>query len=424
MPLSSILMNDGLMVRSYLGDSAVLLAFNLDENKIDNLAGFSIKCKAPRRGPHTSDTYWLKNRLNLKKEITKDTQTSSDRREGSDKAPFQTFHWIHFPGAGPGKYHYTVYASYFNNNDIIKLGPKITVEVDLNYKSFSGLELGFTRGYISSQAYADLFSNKRIEPKHKSINFSTKPYLRQYEWLGAHARKIIFDFLKECLDDKSIEVDVFTYDFDEPDIIRALCRMQKRVRVFQDNSESHTDPGSMELEAIRKLKKANVKVKTGNFNRFQHNKVMIQKRKGKAVKVLTGSANFSLRGVYVQANSVLNLSDADVADLYEQAFEQAFSADERNFKSSKIASKWYDIKENTSRPSLSLSFAPHQKAFSIDKVAESIKSSKSSVFFSIMQMTGGGDLMPLLKNLKDRKDKIFLENLTIRKRMPLSQKNC
>jgi hypothetical protein len=43
----------------------------------------------------------------------------------------------------------------------------------------------------------------------------------------------------------------------------------------------------------------------GSFHRLQHNKVFIQKRNNKPIKVHTGSANFSIRGLYVQANSVL-----------------------------------------------------------------------------------------------------------------------
>ena len=83
----------------------------------------------------------------------------------------------------------------------VDLGPSVQVEADLSYRAFSNLELGFTRGYISSQAYADRFKNADIRPKVKSIDFDTAPYEAQYEWLGAHARKMIFDFLEECLND-------------------------------------------------------------------------------------------------------------------------------------------------------------------------------------------------------------------------------
>jgi phosphatidylserine/phosphatidylglycerophosphate/cardiolipin synthase-like enzyme len=64
-------------------------------------------------------------------------------------------------------------------------------------------------------------------------------------------------------------------------------------------------------------------VKVGPFQRFQHNKVIILRRRGAAVNVLSGSANFSIRGLYVQSNNVFVFDDAQIAGLYAQAFDQA-----------------------------------------------------------------------------------------------------
>ncbi len=348
----------------------------------------------------------MKNRLSFNRELSRETALTPEMWEDSNKAPFQTFHWVHFPGAGPGKYVYTVYACYFKDDGSVDLGPSVQTEVDLSYHAFPNLELGFTRGYISSQAYVDRFKNADIRPKIKSIDFDTGPYQAQYEWLGAHARKMIFDFLEECLNDASISVDVFSYDFDEPDIVRKLAAMGSRVRVFQDDSQSHTETGDLELKAVSTLRQAGAIVKTGHFGRFAHNKVMIQKKNGKATKVLTGSANFSLRGLYVQANSVLVFDDPVTAGLYEQAFEQAFN-DEKGFKSSNIASKWFEATTNHS-PSVSISYAPHKTAFSLERVSQIIDSAKSSVFFAVMETSGGGPVIPALANLANRENVLSL----------------
>jgi hypothetical protein len=387
---------DSLRVARYVGDAAILLAFDLDENTIDKLAGFAIKCKTPNRGPYPSNEYFLPNKVNLQEPITKEKE-SGPIQTGSDKAPFQMFHWIHFPSAGPGSYQYTIYASYFKDDGSIELGPNVSVDVDLSYHAFPGLEVGLTRGYVSSQAYVDRFHNQPIRPAKKAIDFDTQPYLAQYQWLGAHARKVVFEFLEECKADPSIFVDVFAFDLDEVDIIRALCKMGPRVRVFQDNSESHVKATAIEPKAVDALRAAGVNVKEGHFNRFAHNKVMIQKKEGEAVKVLTGSANFSIRGLYVQANSVLVFDNADVASLYEQAFEQAFT-NEDEFKKSTISSQWYDVKKSGT-PQLSVSFAPHRTPFSLDKVARAIDSATSSVLFAVMEMGGKGSVMTALQNL-------------------------
>ncbi|MGA2971701.1 MAG: phospholipase D-like domain-containing protein [Candidatus Bathyarchaeia archaeon] len=398
--------SNGFWVRGYGGDGAVLLAFDLDEGKTEKLAGFAIKCVTPQKGPYPTNEYFLPNRLSFGQKLTRSKRVDASTYVGSDKAPFQMFHWVHFPSAGPGKYSYTVYLSYFKNNGAIELGANRTAEVSLSYRSFPGLELGFTRGYVSSQAYADRFQNKPIVPTPKSIDFDTTSYISQYQWLGAHARKIIFDFLQECQTDPSISVDVFSYDFNEPDVIRELSKLGKRVRVFQDNAPLHVKKSALEPRTIEALKAAGANVKVGHFNRFAHDKVLIQKKNGKACKVLTGSANFSVRGLYVQANSVLVFDDPDVAGLYELAFQQAFDA-ENKFKSSQIASKWYDISKNN-LPALSVSFAPHTSAFSLVKVGDAINSARSSVLFAIMEMGGKGPVMSALKALGGRKGIVSL----------------
>ncbi|MDQ1252697.1 MAG: hypothetical protein QG646_1829, partial [Euryarchaeota archaeon] len=250
MPVGKLFKDEGLAVTAYDGDGVILLAFDIDEDKTQNLAGFAVKVVTPDKGPYKSNEYWLKNRLSFNRGLSKETVLTPDKWTDSNKAPFQTFHWVHFPGAGPGKYTYTVYACYFKENGDIDLGPSVQVEADLSHRSSSNLDVGFTRGYISSQAYADRFKNAGIRPKVKSIDFDTAPYEAQYKWLGAHAREMVFEFLKECSDDVSINVDVFSYDFDEPDMVRKLAAMGSRVRVFQDDSKSHKETGDLELEAI------------------------------------------------------------------------------------------------------------------------------------------------------------------------------
>lgn len=404
----------GFSAVAYAGDGAVLLAFNMQKNKIDDLAGFSIYCVAPNKGPYKTRGYWLKNRLSFDKLTQNKKQSSHD----SNKNPYQMFRWVHFPGAGPGKYLYTVHASYFKN-DSVELGPKINLSVNLTQKTFPKARLGFTRAYISSQSYADRFHNKPIRPSKKSIDFNTSKFMRQYKWLGANARKLVFEFLDECVRDANTELHVFAYDLDEPDIISKLVSMGSRVHIFQDDYTStrkskygktcsgHGISGSSEMQALRKLSKAGATVKTGHFGRFAHNKVMIQLKNGKARKVLTGSANFSVRGLYVQANSILVFDNPEIAGFYEEAFQQSFT-NEKKFRDSLIASKWFDM-ESKNRLIYSFCFSPHHKPLiSLKLVSKSILAAQSSVLFAVMTTRGGGDVMDDLKKLSDRQEVLSL----------------
>ncbi|HEX5415576.1 MAG TPA: phospholipase D-like domain-containing protein [Chloroflexota bacterium] len=397
----------GLSLTAYPGDGAVLLAFDLAQEKTAGFAGFAVKCRTPDKGPYPTNEYFLTNRLSFETPAPA-TPGAPEKVTSSDKAPFQTFHWVHFPGAGDGDYTYTVYATYFNPDGSVRLGGSVSAEVTLAESILDRLKLGFTRGYISSQAFSDRFTTDQLRPK-KTLDYATAPYQKEYAWLGAHARKLVFDFLAECAADPRAGIDAFTFDFDEPDIVEALVQLAKSghpVRVFQDNSSEH-NADSVDQQAARLIADAGGQVKYGHFGRFAHDKVFIQKIAGQATKVLTGSANFAIRGLYVQANSVLVFDDATLAGLYEAAFEQAFD-DAGGFSHSAIAADWHAV-DAAGVPKLKVSFAPHQSPpFSITTVGEAIKGATSSVMFAIMQMTGTGEAMDELKALGDRPEILSL----------------
>lgn len=399
---------DGLTVKVYRGDGSSLLAFNLDKKLTKNLAGFAIK----RTAPGGKSTY-IPNRLSFASRVTSDTKPEEIGGHPSSEAPLQKFRWIDIPEEmQSGEFRYEVTAMQFGKDGKLIAGPSVEVGLEIEPRKTGQFEFGYTRGYLSSQAYTDLFKNAPIRPAKKTILYDTKPYAKQYEWLGYHARKLVFDFVDECVKDKSITVDLFAYDLDEPDFLRAMQKLGKRLRAYLDNAPLHTKAGALEIDAHQMLVKSAgaANVKQGHFQRFAHNKVLIQKKNGRAVKVLTGSANFSVRGLYVQANNILVFADPQTAGLYETYFEQVFT-DAGKFKSSDFAKVWHDV-EATGLPKLSVCFSPHKKSTdSLQRVADAISAAKSSVIFAVMELAGGGAVMDELKALP-AKQKMFSYGMT------------
>jgi phosphatidylserine/phosphatidylglycerophosphate/cardiolipin synthase-like enzyme len=398
---------DGLSVKAYRGDGAALLAFDLSEMLTAGLAGFAIRCTPPN-----GQSYYIPNRLSFTTAVT--TQTRPEQLwSPSNQAPFQKYRWVDFPpDIVPGPYLYEISAMYFDANGELKPGPMVDVSLELMPHSMGEFELGFTRGYVSSQAYVAKFNNAPIVPTPKTIDFDTTPYEKQYEWLGYHARQMVFNFVQECLDDPTITVDLFAYDLDEPDFIRDMQKLGGRLRAVLDNAPLHTKSGAMEPLAKARLQESagSQAVVVGHFKRFAHSKVLIQKKNGQPVKVLTGSANFSLRGLYVQANSVLVFDDATTAALYEQAFNEAFT-DMEGFDKAPIAAQWFDVKD-PGLPVFSACFSPHTNAsISLGRVSDAIQHAKSSVLYAVMELGGGGPVLDELRNLGNRSD-IFAYGVT------------
>ncbi len=405
---------DGLTLKAFRGDGGVLLGFDLDQHLTTNLAGFAVQCTPP-----DGQAAYLLNRLSFDTPITATTTPQQRTWTPSNLAPFQKFRWMHFPtDVVPGTYSYTVTSMYFGPAGSTQLTPGVSATISLEFfpsqPQFQHFEMGFTRGDLSSQAYAVKFKNAPIEPAGpKSLDYDTAPYIAQYTWLGYHARKMIFGFLQECLADPEATLDLFAYDLDEPDIVRLLQQFGPRLRAVLDNAPLHTAPGALEPQVWARLRTSAGAdhIVIGHFKRFAHDKVLIKKDKdGNAVKILTGSANFSVRGLYVQANNVLIFDDLGTAAYYKQAFEMAFT-NMAHANQAPIASKWFDV-GTAGMPPFSVSFAPHTSAsISLDKVSAALQNAQSSVLFAVMELDGGGDVLKQLRELTGRAE-IFSYGIT------------
>src|SRR6266540_6976869 len=143
----------GLTFKAYRGVGCSLLAFDYDTDLKDDLAGFAVSYVTPK-GKHGE----LLNRLSFETRFTRDTKPQDRVWTPTSEAPLQNFHWVHFPPElerEPGTWSYEATAMLFDGNGGLKRGPSASLELDLGIDDFDKFDLGFTRGYISSQAYAE-----------------------------------------------------------------------------------------------------------------------------------------------------------------------------------------------------------------------------------------------------------------------------
>jgi len=402
--------NQGLRVVAYPGDNKILLAMSVDEKSIDssnNLAGFAIWRKYDGKAEEV-----LGNRIAFDYGVSKDTTAKDRKWTDSDKAPFQKFRWVDVPVDGFDiPITYRVRAMYFTGRgQEIKDGPEVTVKIEPVKQRHGKFRAAFTRGYIASQAYADKFGNKDIRPTgSKTPDFDIRPFEAQYEWLGADAREVLYKFLDDCEKDEQAKVDVFAYDLDEPTVIAAICRIgeQGRLRAILDNAPLHKKKGAVEIAAAKMIIAAAGKqnVKQGHFNRFQHNKVFIKRDGGgNAQRVIFGSMNFSVRGIYVQANNVIMVDDPKVAGMFATAFDVAFAGNVKApaFRKNPIAARYMvgSPAETADLPKFSLALSPHNDwKVSLGPMADRVRAAKSSVLFAVMAPSGSGPVLDSLRQI-------------------------
>jgi PLD-like domain len=406
--MTDLIVNEvsGLRVVAYPGANSVLLAMSVPQDNTANLAGFAIF-----RQRDGEDEQALFNRLSFDDAITSETTPQQHKWTPSDQAPFQKFRWVDIPPDGTDKQAtYRVCAMYFTGQGrAIEKRAEASVVVPPISHAYSKFRAAFTRGYISSQAYADKFHNAPIRPTGpKTPDFDTKPYQDQYAWLGAGARAQLFAFIDDCRNDKTCKVDVFAYDLDEPDVISAICEFgrDKRLRAVLDNAKLHIG-NAVEVRSAALIKQAagNDNVVQGHFSRFQHNKVFIKRdASGAAQRVLFGSMNFSVRGLYVQANNVIVADDPTIAGYFAAAFDNAFAnaTSTAKFAKADVAQQYQPISAAATAdlPKSKVALSPHTSAaISLGPAAARVQAAASSVLYAVMQPQGKGNLLATLQTI-------------------------
>lgn len=415
----------GFSVKSWQGDAKTMIAFNFSVvTDVNELAGFSIFVE-----PFGQQGYYLWNNLVLP--AGAHAVVSGEVANSSANAPFQKFRWLHIPGnihqggnVFYGKYTYTVTPRYFDANALLMpINTALSVSVDIQVSPFATdlVELGFTRGFTQSQAFTHHFGNKALfQPVGRSLLFDTGDiaatnstgqtftFLQEYVWAGFTARQKIFDLLNEILTDNTLTIDVFAYDLNEPDLCAILLKLasEGRVRVILDNAALHTTPNSPEdafEQQFNAVAKPPAAILRGKFGRFAHDKEFIIYKNSQPLKVLTGSTNFSVTGMYVNSNHVILFKDQNVAATYAAVFQEAWSSKvSESFNKSQYAEAPYDF-EMPGSSEMSITFSPHPADVALDilnKITNRVKASTSCVLFAVMDISsGGGPVFPALQQI-------------------------
>ena len=148
---------DGLTVKLWRGERMALIGMDVDEPEPD-LVGFSIEVQSPGSNAFQP----LRNRINFSYGETPAVKAVDGYRNyPSTEAPFQKFRWIHFPyNPTGGEYTYRVTKKHMKSDGSLTSGTSITLDISLDPAVYDGfLDVGFTRNFASSQAYADKYGN-------------------------------------------------------------------------------------------------------------------------------------------------------------------------------------------------------------------------------------------------------------------------
>jgi len=428
--------NNGLSVRAYKGDAMTFLAFDLDESKLKNFVGFSIQIKANKINEKYELDYYLLNKLSFTQNILDKNGIDPYEKMSCLYSPFHKFNWVHVPSTDHnitnpyfGDYTYIISARYLIDGILQPIKAKLTVEVTIDVSPFNmnGTQLGFARAFVSSQAYVRRFGmNNQMRPNNKNLIFNindisgnikrynytqkkdvavTYTYEDQHKYLGWQARERVMGFLDEVLSSDELSMEVFAYDLNEPVIVEKLLTIAEKgkLKIILDNAGEHADIDGFECQFEKLFNERSTgesEIKRGKFKALSHSKIFIQKKESQAVKVLTGSANFSTNGLYVNANHVIIFENPDIAALYSNVFADSFG---KELMDKFPATKWAidDQVYSFGDKNVTFRFSPHNKTFAtklFNTISTRINDAKSDVLFAIMQDTSKSSILDAVRN--------------------------
>ncbi|TBA20977.1 phospholipase [Rhizobium ruizarguesonis] len=374
-------------LKLHRGEGMLLLGMNWKDGLPPfNFVGFTIDYKEPGK----SEVYPVKNRIGFpdaQGNVRPETLTTL-------LSPIQKFRWVHFPKNPElsGEFSYRVRPAFMDDEGKLTYGEAQEASIELARETYPGqLNVTFTRGFVSSQAFVDRFSKAgRIDeliPRdiEKGLSFvPTHPQAKEaLAWMGFEARHAILETLDQAIADQA-HVSVVAYELNQPDILTRLEAIGSRLRVIIDDSDKHEPATSAESQAAERLKAsagAN-NVKRQHMGGLQHNNTIVVD--GPTVKkVVCGSTNFSWRGFFIQSNNAIVLSGQSSVDRYSSAFNEYWQTDDVSVFGATPSATWGDL--GLAGIDAKVAFSPHSASNALlASIAHDIENAtESSLLYSL-----------------------------------------
>jgi len=407
-------------LKVHRGDGMALLAMNWKDGKPSrDFVGFAIEYKEPEGVKF----FALKNRLSF----PGPAGAVNSNRLSTLLSPIQKFRWVHFPRNAEldGEFSYRVTPVFMNDQDELSYGEPQEAAIALRRETYPDvLNVTFTRGFVSSQAFVDRYVTdehgiETLIPAKADDGLDFVPEHPEAKealaWMGFEARDAILEVLDKAIADKKAKVYVVAYDLSEREIVLRLKKLGKRLQIIIDDSAAHGKPHSAETQTEGILKKVAgaANVKRQHMGNLQHNKTIVVD--GPKVKtVICGSTNFTWRGFFVQSNNALILQGKNAVKPFLKAFQDYWDNDDVAGFGATPSARWTSLALDGINAKVA--FSPHIKSNALLKtIADDIDDTSSSLFYSLAFLfQTKGAIREAIEAISDNDD-IFVYGISDRK---------
>jgi phosphatidylserine/phosphatidylglycerophosphate/cardiolipin synthase-like enzyme len=406
-------------LKIHRGDGMALIAMNWKAaTPPKDFVGFAIEYKEPG-----GDRFFaLKNRL----AFPGAEGDVNPNKLSTRLSPIQKFRWVHFPRNAElkGKFVYRVTPVFMNTADELSYGETQQAAIELRRETYPGqLNVTFTRGFVSSQAFVDRYGKEAIATllppnADKGLDYvPTHPKAGEaLAWMGFEARHAVLEVLDKAIADQQAEVRVVAYDLSEPGIVTRLEKLGGRLRIIIDDDGAHKKPHSAESIAARRLTASAgaANVKRQHVGKLQHNKTIVVDGPRTQLAVC-GSTNYTWRGFFVQNNHAVILRGKTPVRIFRKAFDDYWTHGDKVSAFNKTTSAgWNPL--GLKGIDAQVGFSPRGANNAVLKtIADDIRNNTtSSLFFSLAFLfQTPGAMRNAVKKLQDE-DQIFCYGISDR----------
>ncbi len=407
-------------LKLHRGDGMTLVAMNWkDGQPPQDFVGFAIEYKEP--GGHKF--FSLKNRL----AFPGAEGDVNPNRLSTRLSPIQKFRWVHFPRNAelPGEFIYRVTPVFMNDKDELSYGDSQEAAIELNRETYPGqLNVTFTRGFVSSQAFVDRYESRgpiaKLLPQSAEDGLTfvpTHPLTKDaLAWMGFEARHAILEVLDQAIGDAQAQVRVVAYDLNEPEVVSRLERLGPRLKIIIDDDGPHGELHSAETQAEHRLSVSagHANVKRQHMGKLQHNKTIAVD--GPQVQAaVCGSTNFTWRGLYVQSNNAMILRGESAVKPFMAAFENYWNNDKPAGFGATDSATWTDL--GLDGISAKVAFSPHLASNALlGSIADDVREKTTScLFYSLAFLYQTPGVMLEAINQVSQDENIFVYGISDRK---------
>lgn len=407
-------------LKLHRGDGMTLLGMNWKRGRPPrNFVGFAIEYKEPEG----HQFFAIRNRIGF---------PHPDGSVGRDPitsllAPIQKFRWVHFPTNADleGAFTYRVTPVFMSAAGELNYGEPQEADIVLARETYPGkLNIAFTRGFVSSQAFVNRYVTEHdgmqtLVPGKAEVGLAfvpTHPKANEaLRWMGFEARGAILDILDAAIADATALVRIVCYELNDPSILSRLEALGNRLWIIIDDSADHKKIDSPESQAAARLAASagEGQVKRHHMSNLQHNKfIVVDGRREKTA--LCGSTNFSWRGQFVQSNNAVVVRGSKAIQPFVDAFESYWIHDFVKSFGPTPSTSWTSL--GLAGIQAQVTFSPHAKdAGVLQSIADDILGATSSVFYSLafLNQTGGA-VTDAIKEVT-AKDGIFVYGISDKK---------